>query len=96
MGKKKLRNKYISKGRGKSVDRKLMNSIRKDRPDSDRLVAVLDVWMKGGNPWITISNPNKAETNKRFIRVRMNDHKRGTFKEHVDGRVEEKKKQTKK
>lgn len=31
-------------------------------------------WEKGQNPWLTIGNPNKEETSKRFIRVRANDH----------------------
>ncbi len=31
-------------------------------------------WSKGLNPWITVNNPNKEETNKRTIRIRTNDY----------------------
>lgn len=30
-------------------------------------------YFKGQNPWFTIANPNKEQTNKKFIRVRAND-----------------------
>jgi len=38
-------------------------------------------WMKGHNPWVTISNPNKTETDKLFIRVRYNDIMRGSYRD---------------
>jgi hypothetical protein len=38
-------------------------------------------WVNGSNPWLTIENPNKEQTNKRFIRVRMNDLNGGPAKE---------------
>lgn len=31
-------------------------------------------YLKGTNPWITIPNPDKQQTNKKFIRVRANQH----------------------
>jgi hypothetical protein len=30
----------------------------------------LSAWKKGQNPWITVTNPNSLETNRRFIKVR--------------------------
>lgn len=38
-------------------------------------------WLNGSNPWVTIANPNREETNKRFIKVRMNDMMHGSAKE---------------
>ena len=42
-----------------------------------------NAWLKGQNPWITIENPSKEQTNKRFIRVRMNDTSLGNPKERA-------------
>ena len=81
MGKKKLRAKYISKGVGQNVTQSTLNTIRRERNPADRQFAILNAWIKGGNPWITIANPNKNETNKRFIKVRLRDLKGGTYKD---------------
>ena len=34
----------------------------------------LDAWLDKKNPWLTVENPNKNETNKRFIKVRANEY----------------------
>lgn len=73
MGKKKTRSTYTSKGSMNSMNPKLKNSIRKDRPVGDRLLCQLLAWEKGKRTMVTIENPNKNETNKRFIRVEGND-----------------------
>jgi len=70
MGKKKTRSKYTSKGGAPSVNKKTLNGMRKDRPAGLTDLYKLDAWSKGKNTWFTIENPNKNETNKRFIRVR--------------------------
>jgi hypothetical protein len=56
----------------KPVNKKITNSIKKDRPVGDRLLAQLKAWSKGKRTMVTIENPNKNETNKRFIRVEGN------------------------
>jgi hypothetical protein len=55
-----------------SVNKKLKNSIRKDRSAGDRYLAQLKSWARGKRTMVTIPNPNPNETNKRFIRVEGN------------------------
>lgn len=56
----------------RTVSRKIRNSIRRDRPISDRLTAQMEAWAKGKRTMVTIPNPNPNETNKKFIRVEGN------------------------
>lgn len=72
MGKKKLRAKYISKGKRVSMDRSIIKAVKSDRSLIDRELNKLDALLKKQNPWTTIPNPNSNERNKKFIRVRMN------------------------
>lgn len=72
MGKKKTRSKYTSKGAHSAVSRSIINACRKDRRAIDRVINQLEAWSKGRRTMITIENPNKNETNKRFIRVEGN------------------------
>lgn len=73
MGKKKTRSKYTSSGSMNSMNPKLKNAIRKDRPVGNRLLCQLLAWEKGKRTMVTIENPNKNETNKRFIKIEGND-----------------------
>ena len=73
MGKKKTRSKYTSSGECPTISRKISNSVRKDVSDATTLLRQLKMWGKGKRTMVTIENPNKAETNKRFIRVEGND-----------------------
>lgn len=72
MGKKKTRSTYTSKGQHRTVSRDIINACRKERRAVDRLTNQLEAWSKGRRTMITIENPNKNETNKRFIRVEGN------------------------
>ena len=67
MGRKKSRDKYVSQGLRKNVSRRWLKLTRKD--NDDRLFNQWDAFMKGKNDMLTIQNPNKNETNKRYIRV---------------------------
>jgi hypothetical protein len=29
-------------------------------------------WLKGQNPWLSVPNPNTADTKQKFVRVRAN------------------------
>lgn len=73
MAKKASGKTYTSKGQHSNVSRKTLNSIRGDDAARLRAQNVQDAYLKGKNPWLTIENPNKAETAKKFIRVRAND-----------------------
>jgi hypothetical protein len=77
MGKKGGKSKgFVSQGVHSNVDRKLLNSMRRDRRVSgDRALNQLAAWKKGKNVVFTIANPNPNETNRRFIRVNARDLK---------------------
>jgi hypothetical protein len=82
MGKKSSGKHYTSKGERKNVANSTTNAIRKDRDSGDDMLNRQRAWKNGSNPWVTMANPNKNETNKRFIRVRYNDLMHGSYKEH--------------
>lgn len=69
MASKSKRKAYTSKGGTPSVDRKTLKAMRKDRSAADALMDKLKLWSRGKRVMVTIPNPNKNETNKRFIRV---------------------------
>lgn len=73
MGKKKTRSKYTSSGGSPTISRKISNAVRHDLDAGTRLLRQLKMWAKGKRTMVTIENPNKNETNKKFIRVEGND-----------------------
>ena len=70
-GKKSSGNHYVSKGERKSV-RGGVAQVRKDRTELDKMANKVKAWKAMKNPWITIENPNKLETNKKFISYKAN------------------------
>jgi hypothetical protein len=83
MGKKKggKSSGFISQGIHKNVSKKTLNAMRAERSEADKMLNKQHAWLNGKNPWVTIDNPNKEQTNKRKIRVRMNDLMHGTAKD---------------
>jgi hypothetical protein len=70
MGKKKQRAHQVSKGERRSVDLRWSKVARKEWTGSTaQMIAKMEAFRKGKNVMLTIPNPNKNETNKRFIRV---------------------------
>lgn len=70
MGKKRLSSGYQSKGERDCVNRSVVKATRRDYMKStERITNQLAAFLKGKNVMLTIPNPNKNETNKRFIRV---------------------------
>jgi len=70
MGKKKQRAHQVSKGERRSVDLRWSKVARREWTDSTaQMIAKMEAFRKGKNVMLTIPNPNKNETNKRFIRV---------------------------
>lgn len=49
--------------------------------EAQKMLWKQQAWMKGSNPWLTLENPNKNETNRRFIKVKMNDLKGGSYQD---------------
>lgn len=81
MAKKASGKTYTSKGERKNVSSATLNAIRAERDGGLDMLNKQKAWMKGKNPWVTFPNPNKEETNKKFIRVRYNDLMHGPYKE---------------
>jgi len=73
MGKKSSGNTYQSKGERPNVKRNILNAVRRDVTPSQKAEYIMDAYLKGRNPWLTVPNSNTNETNKRFIRVKSED-----------------------
>lgn len=59
-----------SAGIHSNVDRKILNAVRSEYLVSgNRVLNQLEAYKKGKRVMVTMENPNKNETNKRFIRV---------------------------
>lgn len=69
MAKKTKRKTYTSKGGTPSMKRDTVKAMRRDKSEVEKLMNKVDVWARGKRVMVTIPNPNKNETNKRFIRV---------------------------
>lgn len=80
-GKKSSGKNYTSKGERSNVSKATLRLMRAGKSEGDKLIDKQNAWLKGSNPWVTIDNPNKEQTNKRRIRVRMNDLMRGSAKD---------------
>jgi len=78
MGKKKQRSTQTSKGERRTVAKATTKAMRREYMQStDRINNQLAAFMKGKNVMLTVPNPNKNETNKRFIRVPAKEVWRG-------------------
>jgi hypothetical protein len=74
-GKKSTGKTYISNGERRNVNKKILNAIRRDYMNSgERIVNQLRAFHANKKVMVTIENPNKNETNKRFIRVPGNQY----------------------
>jgi len=63
---------FISKGIHSNVDRKVKNAMRSEYlQSSDRVMNQLSALKKGKDVVMTIPNPNKEQTNKKFIKVKV-------------------------
>lgn len=64
----------VSAGIHSNVDRKITTAARREYLASgERHMNQLAAWRLGKNVVLTIANPNKNETGKRFIRVNARD-----------------------
>jgi hypothetical protein len=74
MGKKKHRKSLTSKGSHSTVRRSLVRDTNAERSVLDTRFHKIAAWREGKNPWLTIENPDKSATNRRFIRVRAEEY----------------------
>ena len=71
-GKKSSGKTYTSKGERSNVSRWVKKAYRRDYIENNKLERAcnqMNAFLKGKRVMVTIENPNKNETNKRFIRV---------------------------
>lgn len=69
-GKRSSGKHYTSKGERNSVSKKLTNAARRDyMQSSERIYNQYKAHLKLKNVMVTIENPNKNETNKKFVKV---------------------------
>ena len=63
---------FISQGIHSTVDRKITNAVRSEYLQSgQRVLNQMAALRKGKDVVMTIANPNKEQTNKKFIKVRI-------------------------
>lgn len=63
---------FISQGIHSNVDRKIANAMRSEYLQSgQRVLNQMAALRKGKDVVMTIANPNKEQTNKKFIKVRI-------------------------
>jgi DNA gyrase inhibitor GyrI len=76
MGKKKQTKNPGAQSAGihSTANRSILKAVRRSKTTVEKRLDQIKAWKKanGGknDPWITIANPNTAETKKRFIRVK--------------------------
>lgn len=70
-----------SKGVHRNVSKGTLRAMRASKTEAEKFQDKQRAWMRGQNPWVTIDNPNKEQTNKLKIRVRMNDLMGGTARD---------------
>ena len=70
MAKRKRSRSSRASGGGNNYDTKLRNENRREWNESiDRFIAQVQAFNLGKKAKLTIPNPNKKETNKKYIRV---------------------------
>jgi hypothetical protein len=80
-GKKSSGKTYTSQGKHRNVSASTLNAVRAGKREIDKMLDKQRAWLNGSNPWVTIDNPSKEQTNKRRIRVRMKDLMGGSVKD---------------
>lgn len=78
MGKKRLRKSYKSKGQRRNVS---TANLRQDVSFVQSMLHKVEAWKAGKKGYVTMENPNKSETNRRFIRVTLNSYFGGAYKD---------------
>ena len=68
-GKKSSGKNYTSKGERNNVSKWSCQNVIKDLSVLDMVSDKMKAFKQGKDVYVTIPNPNKNETNKRFIRV---------------------------
>ena len=70
----KTRKKLTSKKQHGSMNSAVTTKVRAGLKATHGYANLVDSWKNLQNPWLTIENPSKEQTNRKFIRVRANDY----------------------
>ena len=73
MARKKSRAQYTSKGERRSVSKWVTKSMKKDISELTKLNNKVNAWKRGKKVMLTITNPNKNENAKPFIKKEAKD-----------------------
>lgn len=73
MAKKKKSREHRTSAGIVGKNKKVINALRRERSQIEDALNRVKAWKEFRNPWITIANPNKTETAKKFIKVKAND-----------------------
>jgi len=63
---------YQSKGERRNVARSTLKLMKPTK--SEKFRNKFEAYLNGKDPWFTIENPNKEQTNKRYIRVKASEY----------------------
>lgn len=64
---------FISQSERPNVKRNILKAVRRSLSSSEKMANVMDAYLKGKNPWLTVPNTNTNETNKKFLRIKAED-----------------------
>lgn len=78
---KRKRTKKVSKGLRPSISAATIRDTRAAVHPIDKMMNKLNAWMRGKKGFITIENPNTAETDKRYIKVTFERYFGGAYKD---------------
>lgn len=65
----KTKSAYTSKGERKA-NRQVSKAVKRERTAAEKWTILQKAWLNGKNPWVTIPNPNTADTKARYVKVR--------------------------
>ena len=68
------RDSYKSLGMFKNVSRKWIKAVKREKTAGERIDNQWDAFVKGKNVILTVLNPNKNETHKKFIKVKAKNY----------------------
>jgi|TARA_Y100000114_G_scaffold156950_1_gene186211 hypothetical protein len=64
---------FISQGQRPNVKHNILKAVRRDTTESEKMVNIMNAYLQGRNPWLTVPNTNTNETNKKFVRIKAED-----------------------
>ena len=63
---------FVSNGTHSNVKRSTLTKMKQSQTGAERALNKSKAYWAGKNPWVTIENPSKNETNRTHIKVKAN------------------------